>query len=147
MQSLNPRQERFCHFFVHYNNASVAAVEAGYERPSARKQGSRLLATVRIRARVHEIQVQLARDAGGDTDALIGKLEIIYRRAMEDHHFYAAARAVELQARLVGMSASRLRSTHPPPVAPEPPAIEGTAEPAPAPASPLGLSSRFPGAA
>ena len=43
MKPLNPRQERFCHFFVHYNNATVAAVEAGYERPSARKQRWRRL--------------------------------------------------------------------------------------------------------
>ncbi len=129
MKPLTPRQERFCHSFVHYSNATVAAVEAGYERPSARKQGSRLLKTARVRARIHEIQAQLARDAGGDMEALIGKLEIIYRRAMEDHHFYAASRAVELQARLVGMAAARRRSLQPP----EPPVIEGRAEPAPGP--------------
>ena len=139
MKSLTPRQERFCHSFVHYANATVAAVEAGYERPSARKQGSRLLTTSRVRVRIHEIQAQLAREAGGDMEALIGKLEIIYRRAMEDHHFYAAARAVELQARLTGMAASGRRP-------PGPPAIEGKAEPAPSLRLPVRFSRRLPGA-
>ena len=101
MKSLTHRQERFCHAFVHWANGAEAAREAGYTVRSARKQSSVMLQTVRIRARIHEIQTQLAEDAGADMAALIGKLEIIYRRAIGDHHFYAAARAVELQAKLV----------------------------------------------
>jgi phage terminase small subunit len=101
MKSLTHRQERFCHAFVHWANGAEAAREAGYTVRSARKQASVMLQTVRIRARIHEIQTQLAEDAGADMAALIGKLEIIYRRAIGDHHFYAAARAVELQVKLV----------------------------------------------
>ncbi len=101
---LTPRQERFCHEFVHWAQGAVAAREAGYSSHSARKQGSALLKTERIRARIRDIQAQLARDAGSDTEALIGKLEVVYRRAIEDHHFYAAARAVELQAKLARMA-------------------------------------------
>ncbi len=109
LNSLTPRQERFCHEFVHWAQGAVAAREAGYSAKSSRKQGSALLKTERIRARIHEIQTGLARDAGADTEALIGKLEVVYRRAIGDHHFYAAARAVELQAKLVRMApASRL---------------------------------------
>ena len=97
---LNPRQERFCHYFVLYACASVAAKEAGYSRKSSKHQGYRLLRTGRVRARIRDIHAGLARDHGHDTDALIGKLEAVYRRAFEDHHFHTAARAVELQARL-----------------------------------------------
>ena len=93
MKSLTHRQERFCHAFVHWANGAEAAREAGYTVRSARKQASVMLQTVRIRALIHEIQTQLAEDAGADMAALIGKLEIIYRRAIGDHHFYAAARA------------------------------------------------------
>ena len=60
--------------------------------------------TERIRARIREIQSGLAADHGRDMDVLLGKLEIVYRRAIEDHHFYAAARAVELQAKLGRMA-------------------------------------------
>ena len=97
---LTPRQERFCHAFVQYANASVAAAEAGYARGSAKQQGYRLLRTERVGARIRALHAQLCRDHGRDTEALIGKLENVYRRAIEDHHFHTAARAVELQARL-----------------------------------------------
>ena len=44
---------------------------------------------------------------------LLGKLEMIYRRAVDDRHFAAATRAVELQAKLSGVGplsqSSRLR--------------------------------------
>ncbi len=99
---LTPRQERFCQAFVLYANAANAARDAGYESKWARKQGYRLMTTARIRARIQEIQAEMARGHGRDLDVLIGKLEVVYRRAIGDHHFTAAARAVELQARLGG---------------------------------------------
>ncbi len=120
MKSLTPRQERFCHEFVNWAQGAVAAREAGYQAKWSRKQGSRLLATARIRARIREIQAQLARDGGADMETLIGKLEVVYRRAIEDHHFYAAARAVELQAKLGGMAKTK-----------HPPLIEGEAQETP----------------
>ena len=47
-------------------NASYAARDAGFESKWARKQGSRLMSTARIRARIREIQTGLARDPGLD---------------------------------------------------------------------------------
>ncbi len=124
LRPLTLRQERFCHAFVNWAQGAVAAREAGYAAKSSRKQGSRLLATERIRARIHEIQTELARDAIGNAgdstggrDALIGKLEVVYRRAIEGHNFTAAARAVELQAKLSGM-ARPVPSVVPPPTPP-----------------------------
>ena len=35
---------------------------------------------------------------------LLGKLETVFRRAIVDHHFATAARAVDLQARLRGFT-------------------------------------------
>lgn len=101
-RKLMARQERFCQSFVLYPNAAYAARDAGYSPKWARKQGSRLMTTQRIRARIGAIQAAMALDNGYDRDALIGKLEVVYRKAIQDHHFTAAARAVELQARLGG---------------------------------------------
>ncbi len=126
LNPLTPRQERFCHEFVNWAQGALAAREAGYSPASSRKQGSALLKTERIRARIHEIQTQLARDAGSHTEALIGKLEVVYRRAIEDHHFYAAARAVELQAKLARMAAASHSSPFPAPVL-----IENVVQPPP----------------
>ena len=41
---------------------------------------------------------------GRDRDVLIGKLENIYRRAIENHQYHAATRAIEAQARLGAMA-------------------------------------------
>jgi len=107
---LKPRQERFCQAFVVYGTASTAASEAGYAPGSARKQGWRLLRLPRIRARIARIQADLAGTHWLEAEVLAGKLENIHRRAVGDHQFHAAVRAVEAQARLAGYLPGRLRS-------------------------------------
>ena len=64
-------------------------------------------------------------------DVLLGKLENVYRRAIEDHHFYAAARAIELQAKLTGMAAVKRQ---PPMIAEDSPAPALRTVPSAAPA-------------
>ncbi len=107
LKPLTPRQERFCHYFVLYACASVAASEAGYSRKSSKHQGYRLLRTHRVRDRIRTLHAEHCRDQAGDTEALIGKLENVYRRAVQDHHFHTAARCVELQARLATLKQGR----------------------------------------
>ncbi len=98
----NPRHEAFCQHFVLLGNASYAAIDAGYARPSSRNQGYRLMRRAAIRARIAEIRRVLARAYCLDAQVLLGKLEAVYQRANENHFFHAAARAVELQARIAG---------------------------------------------
>lgn len=99
---LTGRQERFCQNYVMSANAAMAAHEAGYAPRSARKQGYRLMTTRRIGVRIGEIQAHLAEANGRHLDVLIGKLEVVYRGALENRNFAAATRAIELQARLTG---------------------------------------------
>jgi len=103
MGRLKPRQERFCRAFIETANASVAAKVAGYTPASARNAGYRLLRHPRIAARIAEIQRETSEAHCRNVDVLLGKLETIYRRAVDDRHFAAAARAVELQAKLSGV--------------------------------------------
>jgi phage terminase small subunit len=107
MKTLSYRQENFCQLFVRDGNASSAAHYAGYRPSSRRQQGWRLMKTARIRDRIREIQIGLAGDHGRDRDVLIGKLENIYRRAIENHQYHAATRAIEAQARLSAMASPR----------------------------------------
>ncbi|MBK8176218.1 MAG: terminase small subunit [Rhodospirillales bacterium] len=113
MSRLKPRHERFCRLFVECTNATLAAKAAGYTPRSARNAGYRLLRHPRIAERICEIQRELAQTHCRNVDVLLGKLETVYRRAIDDHHFAAAARAVELQAKLAGVApvapASRVR--------------------------------------
>lgn len=106
---LRHRQERFCRYFVEYGNATVAAKAAGYSPPSARNAGYRLMQQPRINERIIEIQRGMAEGRGRGVDLLVGKLETVYRRAIDDHHFSAAARAIELQAKLSGASPATAR--------------------------------------
>jgi len=103
----NPRHEAFCQHFVLLGNAAYAAIDAGYARPSSRNQGYRLMRRPAIRARIAEVRRVLARAYCLDAQVLLGKLEAVYQRANENHFFHAAARAVELQARIAGHVPSR----------------------------------------
>src|SRR5512147_951411 len=114
MSRLKARHERFCRSFVECANATLAAKAAGYTAASARNAGYRLLRHPRIIARITQLQQDMAEAHCRNVDILLGKLETIYRRAVDDHHFAAAARAIELQAKLAGLgpitrSAARAR--------------------------------------
>lgn len=100
MSTLTPRQERFCQRFVYCLNAAKAARDAGYAPRTANQQGYRLLKDPRVARRIQDIQWTLAEQHGRDTDTLVGKLEMVYRRAMEDGRYHAAVRAVALQSEL-----------------------------------------------
>ncbi|MCP5366872.1 MAG: terminase small subunit [Hyphomicrobiales bacterium] len=100
---LKARHELFCQRFTAHANAAAAAREAGYAAPSARNHGYRLLRDRRVRERIGEIRAQVARDHCLDAQALMAKLEAVYRKALEYHHLHAAVRAVELQGRLAGL--------------------------------------------
>ena len=104
---MSPRHEAFCQHFVLLGNAADAAAQAGYASEWARNQGYRLMRQPRIQARVAEIRSGLARAYCLDAQVLLGKLEAVYQRANENHFFHAAARAVELQARIAGHIAPR----------------------------------------
>lgn len=105
--ALSLRRERFCQAYARHGNAARAAREAGYAPGFAKQRGHKLLNTAPVGARIEAIAAALdsaaARDSGaaaGDTRALMAKLEAVYRRALKGRAFHAAARAVELQARL-----------------------------------------------
>jgi len=104
MTPLKARQERFCRRFVEFANATVAARAAGYSPEGANRAGYRLLRHPRVARRIAEIEAETARLHSRDGDVLVGKLENVYRRAIIDHQFHAAARAVDLQARIHGLT-------------------------------------------
>ncbi len=101
---LRHRHEAFCQYFVLYGNATTAAIEAGYAGKWARNQGYRLGRQPVIWARIAEVRSMLSRDYCLKPDVLLGKLEAVYQRAHENHQFHAAARAVEIQARIARQS-------------------------------------------
>ncbi|MBI2977624.1 MAG: hypothetical protein HYY38_02090 [Rhodospirillales bacterium] len=61
------------------------------------------------------VRVELAGDFNPDGEVLLGKLEAVYRRAVDDGYLNAAARIVELQARLTGLPIGRRQAARPAP--------------------------------
>ncbi|MBI2587168.1 MAG: terminase small subunit [Rhodospirillales bacterium] len=112
---LRRRHELFCQYFVLYGNAARAAGEAGYAPESCKNQGYRLLKRPEVKARIAEIHRELAGDFNPDGEVLLGKLEAVYRRAVDDGYLNAAARIVELQARLTGLPIGRRQAARPAP--------------------------------
>lgn len=110
MKRLKIRQERFCERFVELGNAAAAAKAAGYLPASARNTGYRLLRDPRVISRIAALQAEMADQHCRQVDILLGKLETVFRRALDDHQFSAAARAIELQAKLAGLADRAPRS-------------------------------------
>lgn len=140
---LNPRQERFCQAYAGRLTAAAAARDAGYAAGVANKQGWRLMRDQRVQARIADIEAARARDRDDQPAALRAKLEAVYRHALARGNFHAAARAVDLQARLaVARETPALPPLTPPAPAaagatPSPPPCEPAADPAPAPPRPM----------
>ncbi len=143
MAKLTVRQERFCRRFVESANAAAAAREAGYAPQHARTTAHKLLSLPRITERITMLQLQTANVHGQQREVLIAKLESVFRQAIEDNQFHAAARAVDLQAKLAGFATTRAspRATAAagakPPAAPSPgdPSVSPGQTPGCAPAS------------
>lgn len=119
MARIDSRQERFCRQFVETANAVAAARAAGYTSRSLRATGYRLLRNPRISERIAELQRETAQAQCQSIEILLAKLESIFRQACEDHQYHVATRAVELQAKLAGLTRARpapaLRSPLPKP--------------------------------
>jgi len=103
---LSSQREAFCQAYVYYANAALAARQAGYSPKTCRQQGHQLLKKPPVAARIAAIRADLAIEGCRDTVILLGKLENVYNRALEDRHYVAAARSVEIQARLAGLMPS-----------------------------------------
>ncbi|MCW5700070.1 MAG: terminase small subunit [Rhodospirillales bacterium] len=98
-----PRKEQFCRRYVGSLNAAAAARYAGYAPQSCRTTAYKLLREPAVQARIAELQAEDARQVGRETETIIGKLESVFRLAVEYHHFSSAVRILEMQAKLAGI--------------------------------------------
>jgi phage terminase small subunit len=130
MASLTARQERFCRRFVESANAAAAAREAGYAPRSARNTAHKLLRLSHVAERIALLQMHTARTQCRDREVLIAKLESVFRQAVEDNQFHAAARAIDLQAKLAGFATTRTSSRAPAAAGAKSPAAPSSGDPA-----------------
>ena len=83
---LTAKEERFCHEYVMWLNATKAAINAGYSEKSARRIGYRLSTKVHIQERIKHLKENLAETA-----------EISKMRVLREHEKIAFADAGQLR--------------------------------------------------
>lgn len=75
MSALTDKQMNFCREYVIDNNATQAAIRAGYSEKTARSCGARLLTNVNIQNQIVNIKKDLAKSAEITRDDLLCELK------------------------------------------------------------------------
>ena len=71
---LTAKQDRFCREYMIDCNGTQAAIRAGYSQKTACEQSCRLLANVRVKRRVAELQGKVARQLGVKAENVLQEL-------------------------------------------------------------------------
>ncbi len=82
---LNDRQDLFCHEYIIDQNATQAAIRAGYSERSARAVSSRLLTNDNIRARIDELLGEIKSQKIADATEVLETLTTILRREAREN--------------------------------------------------------------
>lgn len=83
MSKLTAKQELFCQEYIIDLNATQAAIRAGYSERTANAQASRLLANVKVSARIKELKDERAEKLELDAYWVLKRLKDISDRSMQ----------------------------------------------------------------
>jgi hypothetical protein len=104
---LTPKQAAFVREYLIDQNATQAAIRAGYSKATANQQGSRLLANVGVAAALRAKQAMFARKADITVESLTSELEQARRLALKEKQSAAAVSATLGKAKLHGLLVER----------------------------------------
>jgi len=103
---MNPRQQAFATQYLQDNNATQAAIRAGYSKRTAKQQGARLLTNADIAAFIKGQQQQVAEQVElSQRYVLDGLMEIVGNKK---EAVSARVRSLELLGKHQGMFGDRL---------------------------------------
>ncbi|MFB8927123.1 terminase small subunit [Xanthomonas arboricola pv. juglandis] len=106
---LTQKQQRFVVEYLKDQNATQAAIRAGYSEGTAKQQGSRLLTNADIAAEVNKGQRRVAKKAEVTVDTLAAELDEARRAAMKKNQSSAAVQATMGKAKLYGLGVEHRR--------------------------------------
>jgi hypothetical protein len=109
--SLTPKQQRFVQEYLKAQNATQAAIRAGYSEKTAKQQGSRLLNVPPIAAAVRAGQKRVAAKAEVTVDSLMAELEQARRMALKEKQPSAAVTATMGKGKLAGLLVEKRHHT------------------------------------
>lgn len=106
---LTPKQARFVAEYLKDQNATQAAIRAGYSERTAKQQGSRLLTNADVVAAVGKGQQKVARKAEVTVESLARELEQARKIALAEKQSSAAVQATMGKAKLFGLGVENRR--------------------------------------
>lgn len=106
---LTAKQQRFVQEYLKDQNATQAAIRAGYSEATAKQQGSRLLTNVDVAAAVSAAQTKVAKRAAVTVHSLAAELEQARALALIEKQSSAAVAATMGKAKLFGLAIERHR--------------------------------------
>ena len=104
---LTPRQQRFCQEYAIDLNPTAAARRAGYSEKTTEQQGSRLFRNVQVKARIAELQDEVAERNKLSVDGVVTKLADLRDAAIAAGQMGPAIRAQDLIGRPIGAFVDR----------------------------------------
>jgi hypothetical protein len=110
MEKLTEKQKRFVRAYkTNGNNATKAAVTAGYSKKTAYSQGQRLLKNVEIKKALGLEDEKLQKKYEYTLEKLIEELEIAQKSAIELGNLTAYLKAIELKGKAFGLFTDTVR--------------------------------------
>lgn len=104
---LSPKQARFVQEFLKDNNATQAAIRAGYSDGGAKQQGSRLLTYANVAAAISKGQKRVAKKAEITTESLAAEFEEARQLAKRQGQASAMVAATTGKGKLSGLLVER----------------------------------------
>ena len=104
---LTPKQARFVSEYLKDQNATQAAMRAGYSEKTANQQGSRLLANVGVAAALLKKQTRVARKAEITVESLAREYEEARQVALQEKQASAMVAATTGKGKLAGLLVER----------------------------------------
>ncbi|WP_296193672.1 MULTISPECIES: terminase small subunit [unclassified Psychrobacter] len=102
-KKLTAKQQRFKDEYLIDNNATQAAIRAGYSKKTAKSQGQRLLTNVDIKAAIKAGQKDIAKRNGLTIDDILDELEEARKIAKEEGKGAPMVAASMGKAKLLGL--------------------------------------------
>lgn len=108
---LSLKHQAFVDEYLKDRNATQATIRAGYSAKTAGSAGHRLLKNVEIQRAITERSQVAGAIVNVTVAKVVERMDDLYTKALNDKHYAAAAKALEMQGRYLAMFTDNHRVT------------------------------------
>lgn len=109
--ALSLKHQAFVDEYLKDRNATQATIRAGYSAKTAGSAGYRLLKNVEIQRAITERSQVAGAIVNVTVAKVVERMDDLYTKALNDKHYAAAAKALEMQGRYLAMFTDNHRVT------------------------------------